>query len=115
MVCWWRSLKARLNSTCSARMPKPALVAQKLPRVWSRYFIATSNNVIVLNERHLKRLMSSYLLYYHQDRTHLGLATPAGRPTEIPISSARERKIQDSILSETRWPAPSLCGGSVDS
>jgi hypothetical protein len=22
-----------------------------------------------LNERHLKRLMSSYLLYYHQDRT----------------------------------------------
>jgi hypothetical protein len=35
-----------------------------------------------------------YLLYYHQDRTHLGLAkdTPANRPTEIP--SARERKIQ---------------------
>jgi transposase InsO family protein len=31
-------------------------------------------DVIVLNERHLKRLMSSYLLYYHQDRTHLGLA-----------------------------------------
>jgi transposase InsO family protein len=51
-------------------------------------------DVIVLNERHLKRLMSSYLLYYHQDRTHLGLAqdTPAGRPTEI--RSARERRIQ---------------------
>jgi len=30
--------------------------------------------VIILNERHLKRLMSSYLLYYHEDRTHLGLA-----------------------------------------
>jgi hypothetical protein len=29
--------------------------------------------VIILNERHLKRLMSSYLLYYHDDRTHLGL------------------------------------------
>ena len=43
------------------------------------------NHVIILNERHLKRLMSSYLLYYHEDRTHLGLAkdTPAGRPTEI--------------------------------
>ena len=42
----------------------------------------------------LKRLMSSYLLYYHQDRTHLGLAkdTPASRPTEI--RSARENKIQ---------------------
>src|SRR6476646_6177759 len=23
--------------------------------------------------------------------------------------------MEDSILSETRWPAPSLCGGSVDS
>jgi hypothetical protein len=54
------------------------------------------DHVIILNERHLKRLMSSYLLYYHQDRTHPGLAkdTPASRPTEIPIPSARERKIQ---------------------
>jgi len=52
------------------------------------------DHVIILNERHLKRLMSSYLLYYHEDRTHLGLAkdTPASRPTEI--RSARERKIQ---------------------
>jgi len=52
------------------------------------------DHVIILNERHLKRLMSSYLLYYHQDRTHLGLAkdTPASRPTEM--RSARERKIQ---------------------
>jgi hypothetical protein len=38
--------------------------------------------------------MSSYLLYYHEDRTHLGLAkdTPAGRATEIP--SVGESKIQ---------------------
>ena len=52
------------------------------------------DHVIILNERHLKRLMSSYLLYYHEDRTHLGLAkdTPAGRPTEI--RAERESKIQ---------------------
>jgi putative transposase len=52
------------------------------------------DHVIILNERHLKRLMSSYLLYYHEDRTHLGLAkdTPTGRPTEI--RSERENKIQ---------------------
>ena len=52
------------------------------------------DHVIILNERHLKRLMSSYVLYYHEDRTHLGLAkdTPAGRATEI--RSAREMKIQ---------------------
>ena len=43
------------------------------------------DHVIILNERHLNRLMSSYLLYCHHDRTHLGLAkdTPAGRATEI--------------------------------
>ena len=42
------------------------------------------DRVIVLNERHLKRLMSEYVRYYHDDRTHLALAkgTPAGRKTE---------------------------------
>jgi putative transposase len=39
------------------------------------------DHVIVLNERHLKRLLSEYVRYYHQDRTHLGLRkeTPGGR------------------------------------
>jgi putative transposase len=39
------------------------------------------DHVIILNERHLKRLIFLYLLYDHQDRTHLGLGkdTPAGR------------------------------------
>ena len=39
------------------------------------------DHVIVVNERHLKRLMSEYIHYYHDDRTHLALAkgTPAGR------------------------------------
>ena len=39
------------------------------------------DHVIALNERHLKRLVSDYISYYHQDRTHLGLdkRTPAGR------------------------------------
>jgi putative transposase len=52
------------------------------------------DHVIILNERHLKRLMSSYLLYYHEDRTHLGLAkdTPGGRAAEIRLTS--ESKIQ---------------------
>jgi transposase InsO family protein len=40
--------------------------------------------VIVLNEHHLKRLMTDYVRYYHDDRTHLGLAkeTPEGREAE---------------------------------
>jgi transposase InsO family protein len=39
------------------------------------------DHVIVLNERHLKRLMNEYVRYYHEDRTHLGLKkhTPSGR------------------------------------
>src|ERR1700680_1220753 len=38
---------------------------------------------IALNERHLKRLLSEYVSYYHEDRTHLGLGkgTPRQRPT----------------------------------
>jgi putative transposase len=39
------------------------------------------DHVIVLNARHCKRLMTEYVRYYHDDRTHLGLdkQTPAGR------------------------------------
>src|ERR1039458_1821283 len=32
------------------------------------------DHVIVVNERHLKRLLSEYVRYYHDDRTHLGLS-----------------------------------------
>jgi len=39
------------------------------------------DHTIVLNEGHLKRILTGYLEYYHQDRTHLGLGkeTPSGR------------------------------------
>jgi hypothetical protein len=39
------------------------------------------DHVIALNERHLKRLLSDYISYYHDDRTHLGLnkQTPGRR------------------------------------
>ena len=52
------------------------------------------DHVIILNERHLKRLMSEYVRYYLEDRTHLGLAKdrPAGRPTAT--GSAVESKIR---------------------
>lgn len=44
-----------------------------------------------LNERHLKRVLSDYVRYYHEDGTHLGRnkETPNGRrrlvPTELLI------------------------------
>jgi putative transposase len=39
------------------------------------------DHVVVLNDRHLRRLLSDYDAYHHHDRTHLGLAkaTPANR------------------------------------
>ena len=39
------------------------------------------DHIIAVNERHLKRLLSEYVDYYHEDRTHLGLGkgTPNGR------------------------------------
>jgi transposase InsO family protein len=44
------------------------------------------DNVIVLNERHLKRVISNYLDYYHRWRTHLSLEmdTPDPRSTQGP-------------------------------
>jgi putative transposase len=39
------------------------------------------DHIIAVNERHLKRLLSEYVRYYHEDRTHLGLRkeTPENR------------------------------------
>ena len=41
------------------------------------------NHVIVLGERHLRRLLSAYLLYYHGARTHLSLAKDAPTPRRV--------------------------------
>ncbi len=44
-----------------------------------------TDHVIVLGERHLRRILRSYFEYYHEDRTHLGLDKET--PLERPISS----------------------------
>ena len=40
------------------------------------------DHVIILNDRHLRRLLRAYLTYHHRSRTHLGLSkdAPDGRP-----------------------------------
>ena len=50
------------------------------------------DHVIVLNQRHLRRLMKNYSRYYHEDRTHLGLGkdTPSGRVAASASPIARE-------------------------
>ena len=53
------------------------------------------DHIIAMNERHLKRLLTEYVHYYHQDRTHLGLGkgTPnfriSSRGTGRILSQAR--------------------------
>jgi len=44
------------------------------------------NHMIVVNERHLRRILRNYLAYYHDSRTHLGLAgdSPKHREAEPP-------------------------------
>jgi putative transposase len=44
------------------------------------------DHVIVLHERHLQRILASYLAYYHRWRTHLSLAMdcPEPRPVSLP-------------------------------
>jgi putative transposase len=43
------------------------------------------DHIVALNERHLKRLLSEYVRYHDQDRTHLGLekGTPDGRTRSV--------------------------------
>ena len=42
------------------------------------------DHLIILNERHLRRILGSYLDYYHGSRTHLSLGKdrPDGRPVQ---------------------------------
>jgi putative transposase len=46
------------------------------------------NHVFVFGERHLHRILSRYLAYYHQARTHLALDkdAPDPRPVELPLT-----------------------------
>ncbi len=46
------------------------------------------NHVLVLGEQHLRRILTRYLAYYHQARTHLALDkdAPDLRPIELPVT-----------------------------
>src|SRR5271163_1979948 len=51
------------------------------------------NHIIAVNEVHLKRLLTEYVRYYHEDRTHLGLrkGTPTGRACATPSGRITSR------------------------
>ena len=65
------------------------------------------DHVIVLNQRHLRRLLKEYVRYYHEDRTHLGL----GKDTpEVDCGVDSAEREQDRLLTATRWTASPLHG-----
>ena len=41
------------------------------------------DHVVVLDEKHLKRILTCYLRYYHKARTHLSLEKDPPQPREI--------------------------------
>jgi putative transposase len=54
------------------------------------------DHIIVLDERHLKRLLAGYVRYYHEDRTHLGLGK--GTPYDRICSVASGRIVSHERL-----------------
>src|ERR1700737_2495033 len=64
-----RSMKIRPVRT-SFESPWQNAVAERWVESCRR---ALLDHIVAVNERHLKRLLSEYIRYYHEDRTHLGL------------------------------------------
>ena len=48
------------------------------------------NHVLVLNKGHLKRILTSYLEYYHRSRPHLSLDRNSPTPREVEPPSQGE-------------------------
>ena len=46
------------------------------------------DQVIILKERHLRRVLSSYFQYHHNARTHLSLKKDCPRPRRVQLPSA---------------------------
>ena len=66
------------------------------------------DQIVALNERHLKRLLSAYVRYHHEDRTHLGLekGTPEGRMCSVASGATRRAapSLQSSGLVRIDFP-----------
>jgi len=73
------------ESTEKAMGIEEVVTAPRSP--WQSPFV---ERVIVLNERHLRLILASYLDYYHGSRTHLSLEkdTPDRRPVQ-PMGSGK--------------------------
>jgi hypothetical protein len=82
---------AGLTATIRSMLMEPTRTSYRSP--WqngvAERFVGTVrrellDHVIVLNERHLRQLIESYVNYYNVDRTHIGVGkdSPCGHPVE---------------------------------
>ena len=66
------------------------------------------DHVIVLGEHHLRRILTSYGVYYHGARTHLALAKDAPKSrrsrTLRKVASSRSRKSAGCIIATSDAP-----------
>jgi hypothetical protein len=82
------------------------------------------DHVLIYGERHLRRVLSSYSLYYKETRTHLGLAkdTPLPRAVQRSGTSSSHQSCPDCIIAmrgydfregqgypEAEWRYPGRC------
>lgn len=58
------------------------------------------NKLIILNEAHLRRVLSDYVAYYNGCRPHQGLdqQTPIPRPPLVPLGAVRSRPILNGLI-----------------
>jgi putative transposase len=45
--------------------------------------------ILIFNERHLRRILSSYAEYYHRSRTHLSLDKDCPDPRPVTLGAGR--------------------------
>ena len=83
------------------------------------------DHVIILNERHLRRVLNEYFDYYHGDRTHLGLAKDCPEPREVEppdrgeirrrptLGGLHHRYFRDAAQGLSDWRVDSASGVSA--
>ena len=69
------------------------------------------DQVVVFNERHLRRLLNEYVAYYHDDRTHDALAKETRRPSPCSTPGSMQHCC---VAAAARRPASPIRGGRVE-
>lgn len=66
--------------------PRRDYLIQGRERIQRQQRVECLDHVVVLNQRHLQRILTDYFAYYHRSRTHLSLAMdcPDPRPARGP-------------------------------